>query len=496
MKKLYLFLLLFFSGTCLMAQKSGSMYETNRYKRFYELSKDAKYLGVALAMPNLKDGWKTTTPWWGVNLNMWEMMNFYWFRGEAEKTDVNGNLMRGVGYMGGYGTQIPFPLSANKNFNFFPYIGFEANWKYFQDPSKVDDQDNVWGEGTQIGFGLNPGVSLRLGPLQLRGQYHLSAGYSFNKTNAFNTLTAFPSVSVSVSSLSLLLNPREFSAVGLKHYVENYNQYSYTYTSKSEVSGDTRTETRTTVTHRSWTDAWRERTFSVMDIRPVLFAGPRIGSAFYLNSDYSFTRMVGANIGFKASYLWMNGFYERGSIALHDPNNREQLYMEYGNNVPNLSGKFNHSSRYGVQLGFDAVVLFQKSDFVPYDEADRQKIKTATSYYSVIPFVGYGKVDFGDFEWDAETSAGDYALYSLAHPGTFQPSDVVDKQSFINAGVELHMGAVALGFTRYLYKENRKQPQLNDWEVHLSWNIPVIRLGNAIKVVNMNSKLNRVVKKK
>ncbi len=497
MRKLLLIsILLIISQLVLLAQQSKKpFYESEKYKRFYELSKDAKYLGVALAQPSLKDGWQATAPWLGVNVNMWETMNFYWFRGEAEKMNDAGSMLRGIGYMGGYGTQIPIVITANKNFNFFPYIGVEANWKYFQDYSKVDDMDNVWGEGQQIGFGLNPGLSLRFGPVQLRAQYHLSAGYSFNKSNAFSTFTAFPSISISVSALSLLLNPREFSATGLKHYVENYQQSSYSYISDSKVTGNTVTQTKTTVTHSSWTDTWRERTFSVMDVRPFIFIGPRLGSSFYLNKDFSATPFVGANIGFKGGHLWMNGSFEYGSLAFHNPKDLEQLYFQYGSSIPKLSGKFKGSSRYGAQLGIDAVVFFQKSDFVPYDAALQHKIKTATSYYSVIPFIGFGKVNFGDFEWDSPTGAADFQDYTSREVNYITPESVIKKQTYFSYGVELNVGAMALGFTKYNYLSNKKQPQLNDWEVHMSWDIPVIRMANSMKVVHMNNKLNKQNKK-
>ena len=489
-KSTILIITVLFALSVTMSAQTKSRYETMRAK-FMELHKDSKFIGVGMALPDLRNDWKSTAPWMGLNVNLWESMSFYWYRGEAERLDANGNAIRGVGYMGGYGASIPFPVFSNKNTNLFPYIEFGANWKYLQDYSLVDNTDNVFGEGQQIGFGLNPGVSLRLGPVQLRAQYNLSAGYSFNKTNAFAPFTAFPSVTISLSSLPLLLNPREFTAPGVQHYIDDFKSHTFETTS---FKGDVKTTTKTT--HSSWTDKWRETTFSVKDVRPFIFLGPRAASTFYINDDFTSSNNLGANVGFKSGYLWVNGFYEKGSIAFHQPNKMEQLYLNYGGSIPKLSGEFENSSRYGAQVGFDMVVLIQKSDFVAYNSEDQHKINTATSNYSIIPFAGYGIANFGNFTWDSPSGATDYATYSTANAGTLQPQDVASKQKFINYGLQFHVGALAVGFTRYNYLTNKKSRQLNNWQVDLSWNIPVVRMANSLKVVNMDARLKRKYKQK
>ncbi|HPI11669.1 MAG TPA: hypothetical protein PLK63_11555 [Catalimonadaceae bacterium] len=457
------------------------------------LSKDWIYAGAEFARPMLRYGYKSSQPWFGPSfLFMGGLMSASFLRGTAEVND-SGKVYRAKGNLIQLGFQIPFPMMYRRSMEIVPSLGFGFGIHTLDDKRKRGMDPDI--EATQFGMFLKPSVLVKMGPLVGTLSYSVGAGINFTKRNAIPVFSHYPSLGLHMSSMPILLNPRDFSASGKRHYkdlvsVERVNS-GLTYYKKVEETQDYikyRKEqiqwVKSTYNHR-----YEEEVIHVKDVKPFTYIGPRISTSYFVSEQIQAVTNIGANLGFRYGLWWMNAFAETGDILVKSPEKQEQLQFKYNSaSFPTLSGTFKNSTKFGGQLGIDLVVRSIKSDFKPH-YGQSKETGAATSYTAIIPFVGYGQTNMGSFSYGDNTTMADVEHYeSISKNKVFRQESIAKTQVFYNFGLGIHVGAMTFGMDYYVYP---KAKILNSRQIYCGLNLPVARIFRAILVKEYQRKLRK-----
>lgn len=485
---------LIFTENPVWASPSDSSSTKARYDgHMNRLSKDWIYAGAEFAQPMLRYGYTAKQPWFGPSfLFMGGLMSASFLRGTAEVKD-SGTVYRAKGNLIQVGFQIPFPLMYRRSMEIVPSLGFGFGIHMLDDKRKRNLDPDF--EATQFGMYLKPSVLVKMGPLVGTLSYNVGAGINFTKRSAIPVFSHYPSLGLHMSSMPILLNPRDFSASGKRHYkdlvsVERVNS-GLTYYKKVEETQDYikyRKEqiqwVKSTYNHR-----YEEEVIHVKDVKPFTYIGPRISTSYFINEQIQAVTNVGANLGFRYGLWWMNAFAETGDLLVKAPENREQLQFKYNSAAfPTLSGTFRNTSKFGGQLGIDLVVRSIKSDFKPhYGQA--KETGAATSYTAIVPFVGYGQTNLGSFSYGDNTTMADIEHYeSISKNRVFRQESIGKTQVFYNFGLGIHIGAMTFGMDYYYYP---KAKILNSRQLYCGLNLPVARIFRAVLVKEYQRKLRK-----
>ncbi len=457
------------------------------------LSKDWVYAGAEFARPMLRYGYKSNRPWFGPSfLFMGGLMSASFLRGTAEVND-SGKVYRAKGSLIQLGFQIPFPLMYRRSMEIVPSLGFGFGIHMLDDKRKQNIDQDI--EATQFGMFIKPSVLVKMGPLVATLSYSAGAGINITKRNAIPVFTHYPSLGLHMSSMPILLNPRDFSASGKRHYkdlvsVERVNS-GLTYYKKVEETQDYikyRKEqiqwVKSTYNHR-----YEEEVIHVKDVKPFTYIGPRISTSYFVNEQIQASTNVGANLGFRYGLWWMNAFAETGNVLVKSPEKLEQLRFKYNSAAfPTLSGTFNNTTKFGGQLGIDLVVRSIKSDFKPH-YGQSKETGAATSYTAIVPFVGYGQTNLGSFDYGDNTTMADVEYYeSISKNTVFRKESISRTQMFYNFGLGIHIGAMTFGMDYYVYP---KAKILNSRQLYCGLNLPIARIFRAVLVKEYQRKLRK-----
>lgn len=455
--------------------------------------KDWLYVGVEGVNPQLRYGYKATEPWFGPSFLMFGgMMEASFLRGTAEVQDADsGKSYKQLGNMTIVGFNIPIPLVYKRGFEFLPTIGFGFNFQSLDDRRKRSVDVDM--DANQFGFYVKPSVLMKIGPAIATVSYQVGIAANFTKRNAVAPFTHFPSVGLYLSSMPILMNPRDFSASGKRHYrdlvsTERVNS-GLTYWKKTEETPDYIRYKQESIywVKSTYSDRYENETIKVKDVKPFTYLGPRISSTYYIANQFETVTNVGANLGFRYGLWWMNGFAETGDILVKSPTKPDRLEEIYNSaSYPVLSGRYQNSMKFGGQLGIDLVVRAIKSDFKPHYGLEKET-RAATSYTAIIPYIGYGKTLLGAFQYGGQTTPADIKEFEeLSNTEVFKPESVGKSNVFYNFGMAMHVGAFQFGMDYHIYPDAKK---LNSRQIFVGLNLPVARIIRAMSVRSYQRKL-------
>lgn len=471
--------------------------KTTRYaRRMKNLGRDPLFIGAAFAVPQLRYGYKATQPWFGPSfMVMGGFFHYSFLRGMAEVAD-SGKVFQSRGMVMQFDFKIPLATWGSPRFEVVPNFGFGFQFQSLEDKRRLTPE-NESVSPNQFGLCLSPGVSVKMGPVIGQLSYNVNVGANFDKRNAFNFFTHYPSVGFYMSAMPILMNPKDFSSTGLRHYKDLVG----TELTNSGIMVNRKiAEDQNTITYRreqikwvksTYADRYEEESVKCKDVRPFTYIGPRVSTTWYNSDQMAEATNVGVNAGFRYGMWWVNGFAEQGSVFVKGPPT-EGLHRVYNSgSFPNLSGGYKNTTKVGGQLGIELISRAKKSDFKPYSYQQAKEIKSVTSFVGIIPYVGYGVSRLGTFSYNSPTGAADMADYQTrpGHTELLETAKVAGSQTFVNFGGCLHIGAAVFGLDWYLYPDAKK---LNSRQIYVGLNLPVARLVRSLAVRRYVNKIKKM----
>lgn len=455
--------------------------------------KDWLYAGVEAVNPQLRYGYKATEPWVGPSfMFVGGMMQASFLRGMAEVQDADsGKTYRQRGSMTIIGFNIPIPILYKIGFELVPTIGFGFNFQALDDRRRRSKDEDM--ESNQFGFYVKPAVQMKIGPAVATLSYHVGIGANFTDKNAVAPFTHFPALGLYLSSMPILMNPRDFTASGQRHYrdlvsVEKVNS-GMSYYKKVDETPDYIKYRKEAIywVKSTYSDRFENESIKVKDVKPFTYLGPRISSTYFTSNQLESATNVGANLGFRYGLWWMNAFAETGDVLVKSPEKPSRLEQIYNSaSYPVLSGRFQNSVKFGGQLGIDLVVRAIKSDFKPHYGLEKET-RAATSFTAIVPYVGYGQTRLGTFQYGENTTREDVEQFeTLSNTVVFKPESFGKVNAFYNFGLGIHVGAFTFGMDYYYYPEAKK---LNGRQIYAGLNLPIARIVRAAVVRNYQRKL-------
>jgi len=454
------------------------------------------FLGLEFSNPQLQYGYKAKSPWFGPSfMALSGLFHANFQRGTAEVAD-SGTIYKSNGWSSQFGFRIPLYSVNSESFNFIPNLGFGFSVMGLEDRRK-SIRDNDLTDPNLVAFHLSPGLILRTGPLVLTINYTANIGYNFSEANAFKFFNHYPNVGIYMTTMPILMNPTQFTAMGKKHYkdlVSTERSNSGLYVNR-KVGED-----QNSITYRreqiqwiksNYADRYEEERVTCRDVRPFTYIGPRLVSTWFTDKQMEQAINLGINAGFRYGMWWVNAFAESGSVFVKSPADAFSLQRTFNTaSVPNLSGQFKNSMKFGGQIGIELLARAMKSDFKPHSYQQAKEIKSVTSYVGIIPYVGYGISQFGTYSYNSANGAADLAEYTIRSKDSdvFDPSSIGGNQAFFNFGACFHFGAAVIGMD-YNYYPNAKK--LNGRQIHMGLNLPIARMLRSLAVKSYIRKIKK-----
>lgn len=447
--------------------------------------------GFEISQPTYNSGIKGVGYMYGPRIQIAGIGEIGYSLGNAVTSDNKFYTKSSQYYMG---FQFPFLLLKKSNVNFGPIVGLRFMAHESVDPYHIRDDFNEAGFGVAVPLGL----MIKLGPINVSAKYHFQAVYNFSKGTALKGTTAYPSVSVAFSPMNLFMNPKDFSHTGLTSWMTNYNKellgYKATYTTEGTAYSAVYLE--------SWTQHYGNHTEKATDVQPYFFIGPRANTNYTSFNKKKVVSGIGINMGFRRGLWFLNSFYEKSDVNFNEPVSRQSDSTSYRTpsnpyHSKRTDGSFENSTRFGGQIGIELVNLGLGKKFI-YAE-DKRKMKRVTSHYYCAPFFGYGKVQLGKLKFNSDSSEIAYQSYldslPIAERNTVEKNIYLSPKSldFYTIGVQAGIGAVAFNAEYNIYQKTYKK--LNTINIGLALNIPIIRVGRAMKAAVIMNKQKKKLKR-
>lgn len=467
-----------------------------KIKKDYELSmKDVINVGVEFSQPSFRYGYKATAPFVGPSLILFGgLFHINYLQGIAEAQD-SGKVFRQKAASFQAGFNIPLLRRQSPSFHIVPSIGFGFAFQYLDDTRRLTE-DNESIDANQFGMYIRPAIKVKIGPAVATLAYNVGIAANFTPRNAVNPFTYYPTVGLYFSSLPLLMNPRDFTASGKRHYKDLVStelvNSGLTYNKEISRNQDYITYRKTEIQYvkSTYADRYESETINLTDVRPFTYIGPRVSSTAYNGGQFENATNVGLNLGFRYGMWYVNSFIEQGDVILKSPAKAEDLRTTYNSSsFPILSGSYRNSYKYGAQVGIELISRGIKKAFSPrWDQ--RKEVRAATAFFGVIPYFGYGLTQLGTFSYHTPTGTTDIQEYAeLTKTTVFDPSTIAAQQQFYNFGLTIHIGALGFGADYFLYPEAK---QVSSFQFNLGLNVPVFRLARAILVKNYMKKIREL----
>lgn len=457
------------------------------------LSKDWLYVGVEFAQPMLRYGYKADGPWFGPNLLLFGgFMQLNALRGTASVTD-SGKVYQQLGSIIQMGFNVPIPLLYKRTFEVVPSLGFGFNIQNLEDLRRRGQEIEY--DANQFGMYFRPGLQVKIGPIIGTIGYNVGIAYNFTKRNAIPSFTHFPTVGIHLSSMPILMNPKDFSASGKRHYkdlvdvrTENSGITYYKKISEDQNYIKYRKEeikwVKSTYNHR-----YEEEVINVNDVHPFTYIGPRISSTYFIGGEMEYANNVGLNLGFRYGLWWVNAFGEVGDVFVKSSVKLPTVSANFSSaSYPVTSGKYGNSMKYGGQAGIDLVVRAIKSDFKAHSGQEKEA-RAATSFFAIIPYVGYGQAELGAFSYHRKLTPNEIEEYETrTKKKVFDYASVGKVSQFFNFGIGIHIGALTFGMDYYFYRNN---DHLQSRQIYAGLNLPIARIVRSVAVRGYLKKISQ-----
>lgn len=451
------------------------------------MQEDPLWLGVEAARPQLSYGMKTDGPWFGPSIMvMGGLLNINLLRGVASVYDVDsGKTFRSRGSIVQTGFQIPVYSMANRNFEFSPQIGLGLTFQMLDDKRKETKEEEDLDPLLMGGY-LRPGLVVKMGPLIATINYNLNLGYNITNKNAFSFANHYPSVGLYFSAMPVLMNPRDFTAYGIRHYRDiasiELEKSGLSYWKEVDRSPDFVKYRKQDIywVKTQYSDRYENESIRCNDVKPYTFIGPRLSSTWFMKNTLEQGSMVGLQAGFRYSLWALNGYWETGNVVIPSPENEASLQVLYhSKSIPQLSAKYIGSSRIGIQAGLDLLVKAQKSKFSPAAGYEK-KVQAMTGFVGIVPFVGYGQLNLGQFAWQSATGASDAAVYeSLTGKTSFKDGYLSSTIRYWSLGCQIHVGALNFGLEWNIHPDAHR---LDNRQLFVALNLPLARIIRSVLV--------------
>jgi hypothetical protein len=446
---------------------------------------DFKTIGMDVAMPSFRNDMVLKGYMFGPTIQYFGFMELGILKGTAHKKNNELLTQNATSFFIGF--KYNHILLTRRSLNFGPSFGLRFMLNELKDPTF---QDKSEGTGS-FGVGPHVGAFVKLGPLFISGKMHVDGNINFSKGSSFNGLSIYPTFGVAFSPMEILMNPKEFTHTAMAHWITDYKS-TVTKSREYTASGSVYEVTRYSST---WKDNYGNKTMSCKDMQPFFFIGPRISTNITHFNKTNLLSAYGLNIGVRRGALFLNGFYEKANIHFINAlsTNYDSAQIRMGAFKGRIDGEFVNSTKYGAQIGVELINWLQSKDFI-YEES---RVKRATAFTSIVLFAGYGKAQLGDLKFNSDSGLVSYKNYIAKDQAaiTDETRNILltkkDKQ-FLSLGVQFGFGAIALNTEYSFYDKANKS--LNNWNVGLSYNMPIIRMIRVLKVANLKRKINKLKK--
>lgn len=468
-----------------LAKIKNEKKELKRKKNTAIFNKDFVNIGVEISQPTFRYGYKANAPFVGPSLIfLGGLFHVNLLQGIAEVQDSGKTFMqRGGSFQAGF--NIPLTRIQSPSVHIVPSIGFGFAFQYLDDTRKLTSE-NESNDADQFGMYIRPAIRVKLGPVGATIAYNVGIAANFSSRNAVNPFTHYPTVGIYLSALPLLMNPRDFTASGQRHYrdlvkTEQVNSGLY-YNKEIDRTQDYIKYRKTEIQYvkSTYADRYEVEEIKINDVRPFTYLGPRVSSTLYTGKQFESATNMGLNFGFRYGLWYVNSFVERGDIILKSPTSSEDLRKLYNSSaIPLLSGSFKNSYKMGLQVGIELIAKSIKKSFkARWDQ--RKDVGAATSYFGIIPYVGYGLASVGAFRYHSATGAEDIQTYATLSKSTvFDYKTLEGQQQFYDFGATIHVGALCFGAEYFLYPDAKK---LSGLQYNLGLNVPIFRVARAVLV--------------
>jgi hypothetical protein len=396
----------------------------------------------------------------------------------------SGKTVYARGLFAYFGFQKVYSLLKNNFVDVNPLFGLGFQYNRMENLPKAASFRTETGG---VGLYISGGLGLTLGPIVVKAKVQAITSINFNKANMVKGTQLMPTVTIGIRPGKSIFDPDHLTVDGVHYMQEKLNE-------RYSVSGNTVTHSYTLKT------SYVPGTVTASDVRPYFFIGPTFaGSADpgqLLNPH-----TVGLCMGFRKSIFLLEGGIEKGNFNFMDPvmgNFFGHAPKPHDKNysLARMDGVFENSTRAGLKIGLDMVSIGKKRGFIPYSREGKRKLSKLTSYFAVIPTVGFGNMNVGTLLFADSSGLNAYKTY-LTNTGQKSDSTAafttrgwkLDNASYTSFGVTLILGAVSFDYTVYLTKINSKKTfTTTTWGV--SYKLPIFRIFRMGKAKKLERKLN------
>jgi hypothetical protein len=440
-------------------------------------------MGYLVMQPFLKPGTNSAGLWVGRFADVSGLTSFGCATGMASYQD-SGKTVYARGLFAYFGFQKSYSLLKNNVVDVNPLWGMGFQYNRMENIKRAA---SMRAETGGVGIYVSGGLGILLGPISVKAKVQAITSINFNKANLIRASQVIPSITIGIRPGKSIFDPDHLTVAGL-HYMQQKLNEKYTLTDKGIEYSYT---LKTTYTPGS---------VSATDVRPYFFIGP----TFAGNPDPSLIlspQTAGFCLGFRRSFFFFEGSFERGNFNFMDPvlgNFFGKAPKPNSNNyaLPRMDGVFLNSSRVGIKMGLDMVSIGAKKGFIPYSREGKKKLSKLTSYYAFIPTIGFGSFNLGALQFTDSAGLTAYRQY-LANSGKTVDSTTafatrdwkLGNAGYTALGATLILGAVSFEYTIYMAKINGKKTlTTTTWGV--SYKLPVFRLFRMGKARRLERKLN------
>lgn len=444
------------------------------------------YFGYEFVYPNLKKGWKNNGPWIALNAQGAFDQTLFFRLGIGLGNAYNVKNNESVQQFGNYkfiGIFYKYPFRILKNLVVIePEVGIDFITAQFRDEREKDPNS--------VGFGITPGIGVKVGPVKVVGKYTTSFAYSIgDNSNAWAGGMNYPSLGLFFETGWGLMSPKRIVSKGILTTQEETRNLIGSYIETVGTAEPYLVNVYRVVT--TYHD--HEINSVVHDVRPFWFISAKVNSSLMINKENSNTLLYGGEFGFRAGMLAGELFYSTGKYGFVSPVGKQELINQYGV-APDLSGTIN-SNVYGGKIGVDVVAVLTKI-FVHSHE--NRKIYNATRFTRFILAYGAGSTQFtGKPEFFNENGEQQMNNYYTVRPDLKPSSNAIPGQvsnaNFTVFNAKLEMGVVALGYESYKYKNSGFA---NNKTLTLSYMIPPGRLIRKVQNLVIARKIVKGIKNK
>lgn len=423
------------------------------------------YVGTELLWPNLKKDWKNNGPWIAFNVQASYVRAGFGI-GNAFKLDGSTSLQRYGNYKF-IGLFYNYPLRLYKNIIAVePEIGLDFFSAQFRDDASKNPNS--------VGFGLTPGIGIKIGPAKFVAKYTTSFALNISdKSNAWSGGMNYFSAGLFLETGWGLMSPKRISSVGIFTTISETRTLIGGYFDKSTANPDDYVLVYRVTTH--YTD--HEIKSTIHDIEPFWYVAPKILSSSVANHENGKTFMFGGELGARVGMLAIDGFYNKGNYGFVSPVNKQDLINQYGI-APDLTGTIGVNS-FGAKAGLELLGIITKI-FVKHDNS---KIYRATRFTRFILGYGLGSTSFiGQPSYTQATGEQQLNNFFTIRPD-LKPSNEgipgkVSQANYSIFNLKFEMGLVSIGYEKHTYKNS---PFANGHLITIGYMIPPGRIARKIK---------------